>query len=123
MRFLFVREPVLQLGSLLKSRVGCQQLCENIRRGVRVTFVLPETFTEGDSDFLSACDAPATAGFKILVHAVLSTEPFALAGVAGEGIQFGRCVLGDVHDEIHRLATAKVIGAFDGIDKVEPWNC
>ena len=48
--------------------------------------------------------------------------------MAGEGIEFGGCVFFHIDDEVDRLAISEVVGAFDGVDKVQPrdpsgWWC
>ena len=49
-----------------------------------MSFGLHEGFAERGSDAGSASGAPAAAAFEVLVNAVLLSQPFALAGMAGE---------------------------------------
>jgi len=111
-----------ECGSLDKPGMLTEQFGEQVGGWMWVSLVLTEAFSEGDAHFHAPRDAPAAAGFKVFVHPVLATEPFALAGVAGQSIQFGRCVLGNIDDEIHGLPSPEVIGAFHGIHEIEPGN-
>jgi len=99
-----------------------QQLCQNIAGWMRVSLVLAETFAAGESGFGSASSAPASAGFGVFIHAVLSPQPLPLTGMAGQRGNFCLQLFRDVDDEVGGLATTKVVGTFHRIHKVQPWN-
>ncbi|MFM7925993.1 MAG: hypothetical protein ACKPJJ_37725, partial [Planctomycetaceae bacterium] len=65
-----------------------QQFSQCITGWMRVSFILSKAFSAGKSGFFAAGGTPASAGFGVFVHAVLSAQPFALAGVAGQCSDF-----------------------------------
>ena len=50
-----------------------EELGEEVGGGMWVAFVLAKAFAEGNSGFRTSGLAPATAGFQIFVHTMLSS--------------------------------------------------
>ncbi len=82
-------------------------------------FGLCESFAECSSDAGSASAAPAAAAFEVLVDAVLLSQPFALAGMAGEHLQLELERGRDVEDEFRLDRAAEPVETFKCIDEIQ----
>ena len=85
---------------------------------VRVPQMLAVALTVFSSNLLTALKTPALHAVKVLVHAVLSPQPFPLTYVAGQHVSFGFEDRRSVDDERGLDGVAVPIRALDRIDIV-----